>query len=186
MGKGIGILLLVLSVIGIIGLGISHYVVGYSYEKKIGSYMENAYNMNTPSRMKEQLLLAEQGMKNEGLTPEMYGAWIFKKPDNSMSYQYQHLDSIIERVDVVQKWYDEVYGNDSKSSETLGDVYEQKMDNLRQFIMEDTRSDWIAKDTWYINNHFFYYLFVWLVYLFLLIMGAIGFVLIAIYISGNE
>ena len=125
----------------------------WQYEQKIGSYMDNAYDMNTPSRMLEQLQNAKLGMVNEGLSPEMYGAIIFKKPSNRMDFQYQHIDSIKERVEAVQTWYQETYLSDNQLTETLGDVYEQKMTNLRQFIMEDVRSDWIAKNTWFIHHH---------------------------------
>ena len=44
----------------------------------------------------------------------------------------------------------------------MRDVYNEKMDNLRKYIhAEGARSDWIAKDVWYINNHLFFY-FYWL------------------------
>jgi hypothetical protein len=144
--------------------------------------MENAYNMNTPDKMLSQLNMAKQGMISEGLTEDLYSAWIFKKPDNSMTMQYQHLDSIIERVESVQSWYNEVYKTNSTSSETLGDVYEQKMDNLREFIMEDGRSDYIAKDAWMIHKYFFYYMPVYLVYLLLIILIIASIVMIA-YVS---
>jgi hypothetical protein len=73
-----------------------------------------------------------------------------------MAFRYEHLDGIIERVTAVEEWYSDVYEN-SGSAETMGDVYEQKMDNLRGFIMEDQRSDWIAKDAWFIEKHFIWY-----------------------------
>jgi len=178
MGKIIGAILLTIAIIALIGLAIGHYYISYQYEKVIGGYMDNAYDMNTPDKMLEQLQLAKQGMIDEGLTEDMYGAWIFKKPSNRMDMQYKHLDSIIERVKAVDTWYNETYKEGSTNTETLGDVYEQKMDNLREFIMEDVRSDWIAKDTWYINNHFFWYLPILFVYSFLIILGAICIILI--------
>jgi hypothetical protein len=134
------------------------YLLNYQYEKVIGSYMDNAKDMNTPDKMLEQLNLAKEGMINEGLKPTDYGAYFFKKPDNSMEFQYKHLDSIIERVNAVQEWKTRTYSNESTQTESLGDVYETKMTNLRNFIMEDTRSDWIAKDTWFIKNHLIWYL----------------------------
>lgn len=150
------IILLVLLVVFFMGLCGYAYYVNYQYEKVIGSYMENAKDMNTPLRMIEQLELAKQGMRNEGLKETDYGALIFKKPDNSMKFQYQHIDSIIDRAKAVESWYNEVYEK-AGQAEILGDVYEQKMDNLREFIMEETRSDWIAKNCWYIKNHIVMY-----------------------------
>jgi hypothetical protein len=174
----LGILLIFVSVVAFIALGFSQYYVHYQYEKVIGSYMDNAKDMNTPDKMLEQLNLARAGMLNEGLTEDMYGAWIFTKPDNSMKFQYEHLDSIIERVKAVQEWKDKTYGNSSNSqTESLGDVYEQKMDNLREFIMEDTRSDWIAKDAWYVHKHFFYYFWADFIYLFLIMIVIVGIIL---------
>ena len=170
-----GIVIIVLSILSITVLGFAHYYVHFQYERVIGSYMDNAKDMNTPDKMLEQLQAAKQGMINEGLAEDMYGAWLFKKPDNSMKFQYEHLDSIIERVKAVQEWKDKTYSNSSNTqTESLGDVYEQKMTNLRNFIMEDTRSDWIAKDAWYVHKHFFFYLPVDFVYLVLIILVIIG------------
>lgn len=162
------------SILLLIGVVAGHIYTDYQYEKVIGSYMDNAKDMNTPDKMLEQLNFAKQGMINEGLTEDLYGAWIFTKPDNSMKFQYQHIDSIIERVKAVQQWQIKIYGNESNTqTENLGDVYETKMTNLRNFIMETTRSDWIAKDTWYVNKHFFYYMAI-PIYLILLLLGFLG------------
>lgn len=146
--------------VGIVILSYGYLVfVDWSYESKIGSYMNNAYDVNTPEKMLEQLNLAKSAMIKQGLTENMYGAIIFKKPDNQMSFQYKHLDSIIERVKAVDTWYKATYKSESMGTETLGDVYEQKMTNLRNFIMEEVRSDWIARNTWYIHHHPTAYLF---------------------------
>lgn len=174
----LGILLLLIPV----GIGVYGYVIGYQYESKIGSYFDNARDSITPEVMLEQLQNGRQAMVSEGLTEDLYGAWIFKKPDNSMKFQYQHLDGIIERVKAVQQWKTKMYANDSINSETMKDVYNEKMDNLRNYISGETsdsivgtRSDWISKDTWWLKNHFFLDIFgVWI---FLL-----GFVLAIIFI----
>ena len=184
MKQALGVCLLLLSVFAIIGVIVVHAITSYEYERDIGSYFENAVDMNTPDKMLEQLESGKQAIIDAGLTKDMYGAWIFKKPSNSMDFQFQHIDSIIERIKAVQTWYDQTYQNNSAGTETLGDVYEQKMDNLRHFINEDlngdaTRSDWIAEDTWWIHNHFFFYFWVWFVYLGLIILAIIGFALIA-------
>jgi len=156
MSKSSTILMIVSAIllVMVIVIGVYGYFVNYQYENKIGAYMDNAKDMNTPSRMIEQLQLAKQGMIDAGLTENDYGAMWFKKPDNSMTFQYQHLDSIIERARAVEEWRQKTYGNDSSTqTESLGDVYESKMTNLRNFIMETTRSDWIAKNAWYVKYY---------------------------------
>ena len=174
------ILVLVLIILAGMSLGAYEYYIHYQYEKEIGGYLDNARDMNTPSRMIEQLELAKQGMVNAGLKEEDYGALIFKKQTNSMGFQYQHLDSILERAIAVEEWKQKTYGNESQTqTESLGDVYETKMDNLREFIMEGGRSDWIAKNTWYIKNHVVMYLS-WIFWGILLILFITILILIAV------
>jgi hypothetical protein len=112
--------------------------------------------VNTPDEMVLQVGNAIEGMHKFGLTKEDYGALIFKKPDNSMEWQFKFLENFEERAEAVSKWYDDVYVQ-GKGTETLGDVYEQKMDNLREFLKEGGRADWIAKAAWYIKYHKVYY-----------------------------
>lgn len=182
------ILLLFLVFIGIGVVGYSVYV-GYQYDKQIGSYIENSIDMVSPEPMLNQLNLAEQGMRDSGLTDEDYGAVFFKKPDNSMKFQYQHINAIKERINAVIDWKEKSYGNESTSSETLGDVYETKMTNLRHYINSESstsiggdRSDWIAKDAWYIKNHIFLY-FEWIFWVVWIIL--IGLLIIAKFALNN-
>lgn len=161
-------ILLALLIFGSIAFGVYQYYVSYQYDKTIGSHLDNAYEVNTPERMIVELQLAKQGMINSGLTEDNYGALIFKKPSNSMAFQYNFLDSIIERAQAVQIWYNNVYNTNGSTQESLGDVYEQKMDNLREFILENGRSDWIANDAWYVKNHIVLYLFGALYWFFLI------------------
>jgi hypothetical protein len=135
------------------------YYVGYEYERQVGSYMDNARDCLTPECMLTQLTQAKQAMINEGLTGNDYGAIIFKKSSNSMKFQYQHLDAIIERTKSVQDWVDK--SKEQANFESMKDVYNEKMDNLRTYINGETsesivssRSDWIAQDAWIIKNHF--------------------------------
>jgi hypothetical protein len=58
----IGLLILAISVFGLVAGGVYEFYLDYQYEKVIGSHMDNAYDMNTPSRMKYELLLAKDGM----------------------------------------------------------------------------------------------------------------------------
>ena len=131
------------------------YYANYAYERSIGSYIENAYEVNTPERMIAEVNKAVEGMKKSGLSAEKYGAVWFKKPDNKMAWQYDFLNSVVERAQAVQDWQDKMEKSDQL--ETLGDVYEQKMDNLREFLKENGRADWIAKDAWFIENNILFY-----------------------------
>lgn len=141
---------------GLIGFWIYSYYINYGYERQVGAYIENAYEVNTPERMIVEINKAKEGMIKLGLTNDMYGAWIFEKPDNKMSWQYDFLDSVIERVEAVKDWRDKI--ENSQEVETLGDVYEQKMDNLREFLKENGRADWIANDVWLVNKNLAVYL----------------------------
>jgi ABC-type protease/lipase transport system fused ATPase/permease subunit len=40
----------------------------------------------------------------------------------------------------------------------MGDVYEQKMDNLREFLKENGRADWISNNAWLVKYHLIFYL----------------------------
>lgn len=62
--KQFGWVLVVFSIVALLFVGVGGYVANYQYENKIGAYMENAYYMNTPQRMVEQLELAKQGMRD--------------------------------------------------------------------------------------------------------------------------
>lgn len=156
------ILIAILFTLGTIGfIGYSIYIYNYKYELVIGSYIENAYEVNTPERMIAEISKAIKGMETENLKPEDYGAFFFKKPDNKMEWQYDFLDSIIERANAVIEWREKI--EKSTEVETLGDVYEQKMDNLREFLKENGRADWIASSAWVIKNHpIVYFWYVWL------------------------
>jgi hypothetical protein len=157
-----------------------YYQVDFKYKVVIGSYMQNAEDSISPEIMLENIELSEKGMREEGLVDSDYGAIIFKSPENSMKFQYQHLDSIKERIKSVIIWKDKMYSNESEIAETMGDVYNQKMNNLRFYINENgTRSDWIAKDAWTIKKHPILYfswvpglIIIFLILLFILI-GAV-------------
>jgi len=133
----------------------------YEFQREIHGHMENAYYADEPELMKKELILAIDGMQDLGLEKEKYGAfWYFDKtPDRQMDYQYKHLEGIIERIDAVIEWREKTYANESTSTEQLGDVFEQKMDNLRGFLKEEGWSDWIARDTFYVEHHLWLYLF---------------------------
>lgn len=164
-------------VVFLIVFGIYHYYTNYTYEREIGAYFDNARDCITPECILEQLQDGKQAIINAGLNENDYGAFIFKKPDNSMKFQYTHLNSIIERAEAVKQWKEQVYSNQS-SGETMKDVYNEKMDNLRNYIhAEGYRSDWIAEDTWFIKYHIFLH-FSFIIYVLLTILififGTLG------------
>jgi hypothetical protein len=141
---------------------ISMYVyslfVHNDYENRLGGYIANSVDTITPESFKEQLLLFKAAMIKEGLTEDKYGALIFKNQKNSMKFQYQHIESILDRADAMIQWQEASYETPTQttySPEAFRDVFNDKMNNLRNYINEgNIRSDWIAKDTWYLENHF--------------------------------
>jgi hypothetical protein len=104
-----------------------------------------------------ELNLTVVGMRRLGLTEDMYSAFFSweRTPDRSMAFQYQFLDQLINRTEAVILWRTLAY-NGNSTPETLGDVYEQKMDNLRTFMTEGCGeasicTDWIARDVYYLH-----------------------------------
>ena len=159
----------------LVGFIVYNIYVNYEYERDVGAYFDNARDCITPDCILEQLNSGKQAIINNGLNENDYGAVWFKKPDNSMKFQYTHLNSIIERAQAVKDWKYKVY-TEGNQAETFKDVYNEKMDNLRNYIhAEGYRSDWIAKHTWYIKNHIFMYFypltFIGLVLLIVLFFG---------------
>lgn len=92
-----------------------------------------------------------------------------------MKFQYEFIDGVIERVDSVIAWKTEMYKTNNTQIENLGDVYEQKMDNLREFIFENGSSDWIAKNAWLANNYTLLY-YSWILWLVMIGIGGLLFV----------
>jgi hypothetical protein len=173
----------VLCLFGLIGTIVALVYVDYQYESKIGAYFDNAEDCITPECILIQLNAGYDAIKSSGLTKDDYGAWIFKKPNNKMEFQYQHLDAIIERAEAVQNWVDKVYSNGTQA-ETMKDVYTEKMDNLRKYITgEGYRSDWIANDSWWLKYHFFLSVFGFWIILILLILTILFF---ALPLSGTD
>lgn len=131
---------------------------GYIYENTVHSHMENAYYAADPTTMKNELLLAVDGMKTLGLTKDKYGAFLpwNKVPKHSMEWQYKHMDSLIIRCDEFINWERSL---NTTSTAQVKDVYTEKLDNMRRFLQEDGWSDDIAENAFWLNN------FLWLVIL---------------------
>jgi hypothetical protein len=177
--KAFSITFCIVVVLTFIGLIIGGCVVSWKYETTIGAYMENAQDMNTPDGMLEQLVLCTNAMRKNGLTDNLNSKWIFKTPSTSMRFQYNHIRAIIERAKAVEQWKNQTYKTTGTSqTENMGDVYNQKMENLRHYITNQTRSDWIARGAWYVNLNFFWYMPVHILWISLLIL-VIVFLVIA-------
>lgn len=180
-----GFLMFLLVIWAVVAISFGVYA-DYKYENAIGSHMEMAVDTITPESFKQELVLAKQAMLDAGLTENDYGAMWLKKPDNSMKFQFRHIDSIIERADAMIQWKNTVYANQTSvpsgyaSAEAFRDVYNDKMNQLRLYIKEGgIRSDWIAEDAWYVKNHPIMYL--WLLFTLLwIIVFIISWTLIAI------
>src|SRR3990172_974625 len=138
-------------------------VVSFAYDREVGGHVLNAYEVNTPEAMISELTKAVTGMHRLGLTDDMYSAYFpwERTPDRSMGFQYEYIDQLINRTEAVITWRTLAYSGNT-SPEALGDVYEQKMDNLRTFMTEGCDhtavcSDWIARDVYYIYKATPYY-----------------------------
>jgi len=157
--KGILITFGIICSIILLGLIGTCVYINYQYERSIGAYFSNAEDCITPECILNQLQTGRQAIVDAGLTEDLYAAWIFKKPDNSMKFQYQHIDAIIDRATAIKDWKDKQYSSEGVG-ETMKDVYTEKMDNLRKYVTgEGYRSDWIAEHAWWLKNHFFLAMF---------------------------
>lgn len=157
MGIVGGVSLICTLVVMLVGAVYVAVAIEPTYVRAVSSHIENAYELNTPDAMKEEITLAIQGMRELGLENNMYSTLLpwDKTPKTRMDFQYTYLANLNSRIDSVISWKATVY-DEQKGVETLGDVYEQKMDNLREFIMEGGRSDWIAHDAYYVNKQTFF------------------------------
>jgi hypothetical protein len=183
MKKGVGWILIGLLILIVPAVVISGYqTIGPSYEwnYEVHSHILNAYYANSPELMISELTACENGMRRLGLTPDLYGAWLpwEKTPDIRMDYQYNHLEAIINRTKAVIEWRNLTYTKNGSAPETLGDVYNEKMDNLRGFLIEDGWSDWISYRAFFINEYLWLVLWddilCWFVYLLGVVVIIVG------------
>jgi|GEM_PF-1823133 len=174
MRKGVGWIFVGLFIMIVPAVVVSGYqTIGpyYKWNYEVHSHILNAYYANSPELMINELTACEQGMRNLGLTQDLYGAWLpwEQTPDIRMDYQYHHLEAIINRTWAVIEWRNETYTKNGTAPETLGDVYNEKMDNLRGFLMEDGWSDWISYRAFFVHQYLWVVIWndivVWLVVL---------------------
>lgn len=153
---GIVILVIILIIGGMFG-----YVnATREFDKEVHGHVIAAYWSNTPELMIDELNAAVNGTENLGLRPDMYGKWFSwdRTPDNSVDYWLNHFKSVINRTEAVMEWRDGAYKNGT-SVESLSDVYEQKMDNLRNFLKVGGWSDETFRKAYYVEYHPLWYWF---------------------------
>ena len=158
-----GIIFAVTLVVAIVYGANGVVAVNFAYERQVGGHIRNAFEVNTPEAMINELNRSLTGMRALGLTDEMYAAYFpwEQTPDRSMAFQYEYIDQLVNRTEAVILWRNLAYSGNT-TPETLGDVYEQKMDNLRSFMIEGCSqryvcTDWIARDVYLLNRATPYY-----------------------------
>ena len=153
-------------------------VVLYQYRRVIGAHLENALDGSTPDLMKQELIAAKQGMISEGLQTSDYGKfWAWQQTDDyKMDFTYRYIDGLINRTDYVIQWRN-TYIN-ATTSQTLQDVYDEMLANLRTEYNRRGPIDWTAYPTWILKHHGWWYfvgdiLFVFVIAIALLILLVI-------------
>lgn len=148
---------LVIFLAGPIHLGVygayDYFVIQPEFKREVHGHVVNAYYANTPDLMIRELQESRSGMEHLNLDPSMYSTLVpwKKTPDNRMDYQYGLIDSVISRAEAVKEDRDRQMKQGG--SDQLGDVYEQKMDNLRGFLKEEGWVDDIAAKAFVIKHH---------------------------------
>src|SRR5436190_19966149 len=142
-----GIIFVVTLVIAIVYGANGVVTVNYAYERQVGGHIRNAFEVNTPEAMISELNKSVAGMHALGLVDRMCAGYFLweQTPDRSMSFQYEYIDQLINRTEAVILWRTLAY-NGNSTPETLGDVYEQKMDNLRSFMIESCTNGYVCRD----------------------------------------
>src|SRR5881628_2688609 len=71
-----GVLFVVVLVAAIVFGAYGSIVVNFAYEREVGGYIRNAYEVNKPENMISELNKAVAGMRRLGLTDDMYAAYV--------------------------------------------------------------------------------------------------------------
>jgi len=132
-------------------------VVDYRYNRLIGGHLENALDGSTPEIMREELQKAKQAMMDEGLEPTDYGRfWRWQQtPDYRLDFTYRYIDGLINRTEFVVQWRN-TYIN-ATTTQTLKDVYDEMLSNLRTEYHRRGPIDWAAYPTWLLKYHTLWY-----------------------------
>jgi len=153
----VGWIALVIILVPVITQTYRDIVVDYRYRKLIGGHLENALDGSTPEIMREELLKAKQAMIDETLEQTDYGAfWYWQQtPDYRMDFTYRYIDGLINRTEFVMQWRN-TYIN-ATTTQTLKDVYDEMLANLRTEYHRRGPIDWAAYPAWLIKNHTLWY-----------------------------
>ncbi len=157
-----GLFFVGIAIVSILAMGAFHYNyvvdVDYPYQVAVESHLWNAYYLPTPEAMKEEIGIAIQGMRDLGLTDDMYSYWFSweKTPNRQMAFQYARLDEVINRIDAIILWRDTgLEGN----VEQFQDVYQAKIDSVRAMLVQKgyMTVDDIAQSAYLLNYHTLFY-----------------------------
>jgi hypothetical protein len=148
--RRIGLTLLV-SAIVLIVVWEPYYAIGvvYPYRQSIGAYVDRAYDASDFAVMHENLVLAEQGMRAQGLLPTdcaYFFSWE-QTPDHCMAFSYNYIDRLINRTG----YYARLFAG--LPNATLTDVYSQAMNNMRTEMLRNGPIDWLAWPAWLLKYH---------------------------------
>ncbi len=148
--------------------------VTYPYQKMIGAHLDNADDASTPELMKQELIIARNGMIEQGLTPETYGKfWWWEQTDDwKMNYTYAYIDGLINRTEYVIAWRNT--NINASSSTSLQDVYDQMLTNLRTEYHRNGPIDWAGHPAWILKYHTWAYFIGDLITCYVLVMIILG------------
>ncbi len=136
--------------------------VAYPYRMEVSSHIENAYGVQTPEELIQEVELAVEGMRGLSLQDHMSMAyfWWDKLPSNSMAFQYEYLDQILIRAEAVIEWRDTEFA-EAGGREQFQDLYQAKMGSLKDMLRRGydyhLGADWIAADAYLLAFHKAYY-----------------------------
>jgi hypothetical protein len=149
-------------------------IVEYPYQKTIGAYINNADDASTPELMKQELVLARNGMIDQGLTPDLYGKfWWWQQTDDwKMNYTYAYIEGLINRTEYVIVWRNT--NINASVSTSLQDVYDQMLANLRTEYHRNGPIDWATYPTWVLKHHTWAYFSGELIVSYILAMTVLG------------
>jgi len=127
-----------------------------TFNKAVHGHMQNAYDAYDPALMKAEVQKAIDGFRALRLDPNVYDTTVpwEQTPDRQMSYQYAHMQAIIDRIDAVQAggWCSGT-GAQSAGSQ-INDVCGEKINAIRHLIKDDGGwSDQWAHGVYYVSYH---------------------------------
>lgn len=169
------IMIITMIILGVGSVTVRTTVADKEYNTQIHSHIVNARYSQDPSVIKSELLLAEEAMRDAGLTNETYGALFYweKTPDNEMRQQYIQLDQAIAMCDLLI------------SMDLNSTSYGSTLTNLQNYIYDDNGwADEVAYDAYLYANYSFVSVWAWIIIgimivVFCVLLGFLGFLALA-------